>query len=317
MKKISIIVPVFNSEKTIERCMDSLLNQTLEQIEIILIEDCSTDGSKKLVSYYAEKSPDKVKFILHTENMRQGVARNHGFTIATRKYILFVDSDDEIETDACQVLSNCAEKENADIVIGNYDLVYSNKKEHVNVYEKCYDGLGKMTKVKRETLLRQKGYFGCELYRAGFLKETYSDEVLFPEQVYYEDSTFNTLSTLSVKNICKVEHTFYHYYQNEQSTVRKARNQLDKIKVAEYLDIIYYKAATLCGVALLYGCIPLIESNEDDIRQYIDKIGTLVALLSGRVCLMKTCKDLWKSVVNILNTTKWNYNSMLLSIELA
>lgn len=295
MKKISIIVPVFNSEKTIERCMDSLLNQTLEQIEIILIEDCSTDDSKKLVYYYAEKFPDKVKCILHTENMRQGAARNHGFAIATGKYILFVDSDDEIETDACQVLWNCAEKENADIVIGNYDLVYSNKKEHVNVYQKCYDSLGKMTKVKRETLLRQKGYFCCKLYRADFLEETYSDGVLFPEQVYYEDSAFNTLSTLSAKNICKVEHTFYHYYQNEQSTVRNVRNQLDKIKVAEYLmakarteqfaeylDIIYYKAAILCGAALLYGCIPLIESKEDDIRQYIDKIGTLVALLSGR-----------------------------------
>lgn len=113
---ISIIVPVYNVEKYIDRCMTMLLGQTYKNIEVILVDDGSPDGCPKLCDEYAKKD-SRVK-VVHKENGGLGLARNSGIDIATGEYIAFVDSDDYVTEDMCEKLLFAAMKYNADIVYG-------------------------------------------------------------------------------------------------------------------------------------------------------------------------------------------------------
>ena len=118
MVKVSIIVPVYNVEKYISRCLNSLINQTLDDIEIICVNDCSTDNSFETVKEYAVKD-SRFVLIEHEINQGLGSARNSGIGIASGKYIIFIDSDDYIDTDYCEKLYNTAKKYDADIVVTN------------------------------------------------------------------------------------------------------------------------------------------------------------------------------------------------------
>ncbi len=113
--KVSIIVPVYNVEKYLERCVDSLRNQTLEDIEIILVDDASKDGSSKMCDDYA--SDDSRIKVLHKQNEGAGMARNSGIGIASGKYIGFVDSDDYVSENMFEILYNKAELYNSDLVM--------------------------------------------------------------------------------------------------------------------------------------------------------------------------------------------------------
>ena len=108
MVKVSIIVPIHNSQSYLHKCVDSLLAQTLEEIEIILVDDCSGDNSRELIDNYVNQNPNKVRKLFLQENLRQGGARNRGMSIAQGEYLCFVDSDDFIEPDTCRVLYDSA-----------------------------------------------------------------------------------------------------------------------------------------------------------------------------------------------------------------
>ena len=109
MVKISIIIPVYNTENYLSECLDSVINQTLNEIEVICINDASTDSSLDILDDYSKYS-DKIKIINCSENKGQGNARNIGITQAKGKYILFLDSDDWLELNACEELFKMAEK---------------------------------------------------------------------------------------------------------------------------------------------------------------------------------------------------------------
>ena len=113
--KISVIVPIYNVEEYLEKCLDSLVNQTLKDIEIILINDGSPDNSEAIVKKYLKKYKEKI--IYHKkENEGQGIARNYGIKLAKGEFISFVDSDDYIDLTMLEKLYNKAIKENSDIV---------------------------------------------------------------------------------------------------------------------------------------------------------------------------------------------------------
>ena len=110
---ITIIVPVYNVEKYIRECIDSLLNQTYKNLEIILVDDGSKDKSGEICENYAN-ADSRVK-VIHKENEGLGFARNTGLTVAQGKFVTFIDSDDWLENDALQLLYGALKKENADI----------------------------------------------------------------------------------------------------------------------------------------------------------------------------------------------------------
>ena len=115
MPKVSIIIPVFNAEKYLEKCLDSLVNQTLEDIEIICIDDGSTDNSLEILKTYEQK--DKRIKVLQQTNKKQGAARNYGIREAIGEYIGFVDSDDWAELDMFEKLYNKAISTDSDITM--------------------------------------------------------------------------------------------------------------------------------------------------------------------------------------------------------
>ena len=119
MPKISIIVPVYNVEKYIERCLKSLVNQTLQDIEIIIVNDGSQDKSEEIIEKYVKENHNKIKYY-EKSNGGLSSARNYGIEYATGEYIAFLDSDDYVETNMYEEMYNLAKKENADMVECDY-----------------------------------------------------------------------------------------------------------------------------------------------------------------------------------------------------
>ena len=124
MIKVSVIVPVFNTEKYLEKCLNSLINQTLQDIEIICINDGSTDKSADIIKKFANKD-SRFKLINHEPN-KQGAARNTGMKIAKGEYIGFVDSDDWVDLEYYEKLYNAAKRHNFDIALGTNVRVKKN-----------------------------------------------------------------------------------------------------------------------------------------------------------------------------------------------
>ena len=114
--KVSVIVPIYNTEKFLRKCIESIVNQTLEEIEIILINDGSTDNSHIVCEEYSRKYPKKIRYI-NNKNIGCSATRNLGISLAKGEYIAFVDSDDYIEQEMYQEMYEKAKKENLDIVV--------------------------------------------------------------------------------------------------------------------------------------------------------------------------------------------------------
>ncbi len=214
-KDISIIVPIYNSEKYLKRCIDSLVNQTKKELEIILINDGSNDNSEKIIKEYTDK---RIKYI---KNKNQGIGktRNIGIEKSSGKYIMFIDSDDYIEKNTCEELFKKAEKDNLDMVICDFyrEDESGNKKE-----ERLIDF--KNTTIKETPKLLYKVNLSPwnKLYKTSLIKD---NNILFEEELKYEDTPFVFISMDKAKKIGKINKCLIHYIIHEYSetTIRDER----------------------------------------------------------------------------------------------
>ena len=147
---ISVIVPIYKVERYLNKCLDSIVNQTYKELEIILVDDGSPDGCPKICDEWGLKD-SRIK-VIHKANAGLGLARNSGLEVATGKYVVFVDSDDYAELTMIENLYHCLLKTNADTVIGGFRR---KKGEHIeirenefagNVYDNCMDIKNKVLK---------------------------------------------------------------------------------------------------------------------------------------------------------------------------
>lgn len=220
--RISIIIPCYNVENFIDRCLTSIISQTigLSHMEIIIINDASTDNTLEKLKQWEQKYSDNIILITYDENLRQGGARNVGLSYATGDYIGFVDSDDWIEPDMYEALVENMMKDAYDVV--KCQLIRDNGDGAEKVHAPEWGGI-------------VTGLYTRELI--------FDHDVTFPEHMSYEDNFWGSLIFCYVKRICRVERTLYHYYINPQSTVM-ARNQiaqLDRMKI-ETMLLDEYKA---------------------------------------------------------------------------
>ena len=126
--KVSVIVPVYNVEAYLDKCLNSLVNQTLKEIEIIVVNDGSKDNSEKIIEKYKEKYPEKIKYY-KKENGGLSSARNYGLKYAIGEYVAFVDSDDYVDLKMYEKMINLANLENSDIVVAATEAIYKDQKK--------------------------------------------------------------------------------------------------------------------------------------------------------------------------------------------
>lgn len=211
--KISIIVPIYNGENYIDKCIQSILNQTYSNIEVLLINDGSSDNSKKICEEY-EKKDNRIKLI-NKENAGPGSAKNTGINHATGDYIGFVDSDDYIEKDMFEVLYNLSVENDADISMVAFTKVVDGKKMNTINFSGETIIYNKIEAMKELFLDREiKNYSWNKLFK----KELF-EGVRFPEKLKYEDvdityRLFEKINKLVYKKVSK-----YYYVQRGNSIV--------------------------------------------------------------------------------------------------
>ena len=208
MVKVSVIIPIYNTELYIEKCLNSLINQTLNDIEIICVNDGSTDDSMVIVNSYAQKD-SRIK-VIEQPNLKQGAARNNGMKIATGEYIGFVDSDDWVDLDYFEKLYNAAKKYNVDIALATNVRIGNKKtKKRLDIRkEEVFEGLQEKIDVchqwKNECPTNK-------IYRNSMLK---TNEISWPEGCYCEDKLYTIKAIYYADGIVTVPNVNYYYYRN-------------------------------------------------------------------------------------------------------
>lgn len=215
--EISIIVPVYNVEKYLKRCIDSILNQSFENFELILVDDGSTDNSGKIVDEY--KSIDKRIRVIHKKNGGQGSARNRGLDIAKGNYIGFVDSDDWIHRDMYKCMYKFITEDNTDIVQVDHDIV----KEYIPD-EKC--NLSDIEVICIDNIIDK--FTGCNPFEIlpfifpvnKLYKKQIWKELRFPEGKFAEDLRVIYKIYFKVSKFKSIDFKFYNYYMSPNSSTR-------------------------------------------------------------------------------------------------
>ena len=215
--KVSVIIPVYNVEKYIEECLKSLVNQTLKEIEIIVVNDGSPDNSQKIIDKYVKEYPNKIKSFIK-ENGGQGSARNLGLEYAEGEYISFVDSDDWLDLEALENMYNKAVEDGSDIVICDMSDLYA-------------DGT--------------KKYFNCTKYNSIYevtpsasnkiFKKSILKNVRFLSELWYEDFNFTTKILLTNPKISTISKDYYNCNCRDGSTMNN-NNSLKNLDILIIMD---------------------------------------------------------------------------------
>lgn len=217
--KLSIIVPVYNVLPYIRKCIDSLLSQTIEDFEIILIDDGSSDGTADILAEYALHYPQKIK-LKRVENGGQGRARNIGMEMARGEFLGFIDSDDWIAPDMYEKLYNKSAATGADVVVCEWLAVYPDGKEEL------------LPACVQEHWLASAGSASNKIFRREIVGDT-----KFPSGLWYEDFYFSTMLMLKANAIEYVLEPLYMYRQSPASTMRNnnSAKNLDLIVILDML----------------------------------------------------------------------------------
>ncbi len=236
MVDISIIVAAYNIEDYLEKCLDSLVNQTKKNIEIIVINDGSKDRSKEIAEDFQKKFPDMVK-VISKENGGLSNARNDGIKIAKGKYIAFVDGDDYVTEDMYEKLYEKAIEKDYDIVTSNANCVYPNKNVEIPAgIDKNYEKLSK--EEKNNLLLNLYVPVWNKIYK----KEIFSDkDLLFEPNIWFEDVLFLYKLIPHLNSIGYVDDCFYQYIQRENSITYTYSDKLTNINLVMEKILEYYK----------------------------------------------------------------------------
>ncbi len=233
MSIISVIVPVYNVEKYLSQCLDSILAQTFKDFECICVNDGSTDGSLDILQEYAKKD-DRIKIIIQ-ENKGLSAARNVGIREAIGQYISFVDSDDWVDKNYLQILYRTIENTNSEVVVCNYEKYYEKEdKFSSNIFPQgskisCNDNL---------SLKISKGYtqptVWTKIIKMKLLKE---NNIYFFEGFNCEDAPFISLVFLFSTKVAYVENILY-FYRIRENSIMSNKGKAFKDKVINFMNLI-------------------------------------------------------------------------------
>lgn len=226
-KKISVIIPCYNAERYLDVCLESLLNQTigLSHLEIILINDASTDKTLEKMCEYEALYPEQIMVINYETNRRQGYARNLGLEYSTAEYVTFLDVDDYVAPNMMERMYNKIREGNYDYVICNYYRVINQKPM---IMEE--DVLSKEVSYEINTVEERKAFILTDtpfkgscgtFYRKSFLQES---QITFPTDTVYEDLYWLGLLRLYGRRVCVIPDRLYYYVNWDNSSVLTTPN---------------------------------------------------------------------------------------------
>lgn len=276
MPKVSIIVPIYNVMDQLQRCLDSIVNQTFEDFEVILLNDGSTDESASIAKKICENNP---KFI-YTEhkNMGLGPTRNRGIELSTGDYLMFVDSDDFLELDAVQILYESIVSTNSDISCGNFKFYFDDvtlnfvngnikKEDYINL-----ENISLQDFSKNYYLSRVYSYSAWDkMYRKEFI---FDNNIVFGDnkKVFAEDNFFQLQIILNKPKISFTDKVVYNYYQRTNSIMNTFKpnlierqinmiSLLDKENKYKRDDFYFYILVPLTFEAIIMEALNLKEES--------------------------------------------------------
>ena len=256
MPDISVIVPVFNSAAYLQECLESILTQTFQSFEVILVDDASTDASWTILSDISRKDSRFSAYRLE-QNCGAGPARNFGIKKATGKYCLFCDADDAYPPYAFQVLFEHAEKHQADVACGNIAPMDSALR--------CYkplDGIHLALSIKEEALVRELDHpsLWWPLYHPKFLIATSllaEKDIRYPDFRRGQDPVFLARVLCAAERIAILPHTVYHYRILEKAKIRDTQTWLSYLgHCSDILDIFLDAGRVQCACLFYVLSIP-------------------------------------------------------------
>lgn len=283
MAEISVIIPVFNTEQYLDRCLDSVLGQDLVDIEVICVDDVSTDGSAALIQRRAG-TDSRLRYIRQEVNAGPGKARNRGLEAATGTFVYFLDSDDWIDPDFLSRMLRMAVETGRDVIINSSfvkEYEGSDKKEYGTRFgfledePRAYD--------TATVLLLFPPVLWARLYRRSYLID---NQILFPDlSGGGEDNYFTTLAELPLPDLFVFHGPYYHYYQRENSLahIREAGFDFIKSFKALYAELLE-RSLPIDGIRLFYAGPLVIDSEEkfNLIRSFLLEIREQVLAHSER-----------------------------------
>lgn len=302
-KRISVIIPAFNSAKYIIRCLESVLVQDFELYEVIVVDDASTDDTLHILMEYEEKYPDIIRILTQPHNHHQGAARNRGVKEAKGQYVLFLDSDDQLETETLTRVWDKTLQYDEDIVFFGYKLVdkKGNQQNYMHVTP-CM--VGDLTVQKKKALLTTSVVPWGKLIKRKLILD---NQIYFPEDTSYEDQATTYLYYLYAKHTSVINDSLYLYNVTENSTTTSKNKTyhtqhfdmskllVDRIKERNFEQIFedeidYF----LFEQMYILGMKSIIERNRmDNVKAYVD---TLLLYLTSQCPDIKSNKYLVRYV---------------------
>jgi len=253
--KVSIIVPVYNVEKYFHQCIESLINQTYKNIELILVDDGSLDNSGKICDEYAEKDPRII--VIHNINNGVGEARNVGIRISSGKYIYFADADDFCEKDLISTCVAVAEKKNCDIVIFGFNKVNQVGRKVASIIPESFVINSLLYNRDKIVKILSSGTglaVWDKLFKSNLIKDNY---ILFDKKKRGQDFTFVFCCFEKADSVCSVRATLYNYRINF-----RAGNKFDNQIIINHINN-YSLIKNFFGPASIWP---------GDIKKYMDNL---------------------------------------------
>ena len=284
MDKISVIVPIYNSERTIKKCIECLLHQSYKNLEIILVNDGSTDKTDEIIK---SMNLDNKKIIyLSQKNSGVSRARNYGIEKATGEYIFFLDSDDIIDKNVISDLANNNLK-NEELVSVKHKVIYNNCEINDKFLDKCYEKNDYIFKILSG---KELGVVWGYLFKTSVLKR-----IKFDENTGYLEDTLLLINYLKEAKIDYIKYidkgNYYYYIINENSVTCKAKNILKKCK-----DFIY----TLDKINLITD------------RKYENLIDNKKIIMLEKEMRLVDTKEEYKKICECIKIKKYSGKSIVL-----
>lgn len=261
--KISVVVPCYNVEKYIDRCLDSITRQTIgmDVLEIILINDCSTDDTYSHLREFESKYPENTILVDQEEHYGVSAARNIGLEYASGEYITYIDSDDFVADCMIERMVDVIIKEKCDMVECDYTKFERLEEcgltgdDTVKVYDFANDNDARRDYIVNNSL---KCALWGRLYNTNFIKE---NNILCPDGLLYEDVYFTGIAMFLYKKACRISETMYYYFSNSTGIIQSSANK----KIREEAIVIRMMLEELDNKKVLDD---ILETFYDELEYY-------------------------------------------------